>query len=53
MSFEKQQAELVLMNQMSKDELAKVAVALIKDSNELRRAILQVVWNGPNIVTQA
>ena len=52
MSFEKQQSELVFLNQTSKDELAKVVVALIKDSSELRRAILEVVWNCPNIVTQ-
>lgn len=52
MNFEKQQAELLLLNQISKDELAKVVVALIKDSRELRRAILEVVWNCPNMVTQ-
>ena len=47
-----QQSELVLLNQMRKEELAKVVVELIKDSKELRRAILEVVWNCPNIVTQ-
>ena len=52
MNSEKQQAELVLLNQISEDELAKVVVELIKDSRELRRAILEVVWNCPNIVTQ-
>jgi len=52
MSFETRQSELVLLNQMDKDELAKVVVELIKDSRELRRAILEVVWNCPNIVTQ-
>lgn len=52
MSFETQQSEVVLLNQMDKEELAKVLVELIKDSRELRRAILKVVWNCPNIVTQ-
>ena len=52
MNFETQQSELVLLNQMDKDEFAKVVVELIKDSRELRRAILEVVWNCPNIVTQ-
>jgi len=52
MSVEAQQSELVLLNQIGKDELAKVVVELIKDSRELRRAILEVMWNCPNIVTQ-
>jgi hypothetical protein len=52
MSFEKQQSELILLNQIRKDELAKVVVELIKDSRELPRAIMEVVWNCPNIVTQ-
>lgn len=52
MSFETQQSELILLNLMSKKELAKVVVELVKDSRELRRAILEVVWNCPNIVTQ-
>jgi hypothetical protein len=43
---------MVLLNQMDKDEFAKVLAELIKDSRELRRAILEVVWNCPNIVTQ-
>ncbi len=52
MNLETQQSEVVLLNQMDKDEFAKVVVELIKDSRELRRAILEVVWNCPNIVTQ-
>ena len=52
MNFEKQQSEMVLLNRISKDELAEVVVELIKDSRELRRAILEVVWNCPNIVMQ-
>jgi hypothetical protein len=52
MNFEKQPSELVLLNQIRRDELAKIVVELIKDNCELRRAILEVVWNCPNIVTQ-
>lgn len=52
MDFGKQQAKTVLLNQISKEELAKIAVELIKDSKDLRRAILEVLWNCPNIVTQ-
>ena len=52
MSLEKQQTVTVLLNQVGKDELAKIVIELIKDSRELRRAILEVVWNCPNIVTK-
>ena len=52
MNIGTQQSEMVLLSQMSKEELAKIAIELIKDSKELRRAILEVVWNCPNIVTQ-
>ena len=52
MSFEKQESELVLLNQIVKEELAKVMVELIKNGVELQTAILEVVWNCPNIVTQ-
>ena len=52
MNFERQGSELVFLNQTSKEELAQVVVELIKDSSELRRVILEVVWNCPNIVTQ-
>ncbi len=57
MSFETQQAEVVFLNRIGKEELAKVLAELIlaeliKDSRELRRAILEVVWNCPNIATQ-
>jgi len=52
MSFEKQQSEVISLNQIGKEELAKAVVELFKDSRELRRAILEVVWNCPSIVTQ-
>lgn len=52
MSFETQQSEVVLLNQMDKEELAKVLVELIKNNRELQRVILEVAWACPNIVTQ-
>ena len=50
MNFKEQQSDLVLMNQMGKEELAKVLVELIKDSRELQRVILEVIWSCPNVV---
>ena len=52
MNFEKQQAEVVLLNQIGKEELIKVLVELIKNNRELQRVILEVAWACPNIVTQ-
>lgn len=52
MNFETQLSEMVLLNQINKEELANVLVELIKDNRELRRAILEVVWKCPNIVTR-
>lgn len=52
MESESQEVALVLTNQMSKDELAKVLVGLIKNNRELQRVILEVVWACPNIVMQ-
>ena len=34
--------------QTSTEELVQVLVGLIRDSPELRRAILEVVWTCPN-----
>ncbi len=52
MSFEKQHTETVLLNHTSKNELAKVLVDLIKNDREVRRAILNLAFTCPNIVTQ-
>lgn len=52
MSFETQQSELILLNQISKDELAKVMVDLIKNDREVQKAILNLAFSCPNIVTQ-
>ncbi|MHC4582051.1 MAG: hypothetical protein ACYS14_11390 [Planctomycetota bacterium] len=52
MNVEKQQSEMILLSQICTEELAKVLAELVKDSQELRRAILEVVWNCPNIVTR-
>ena len=52
MNFEKQQAEMVLLNEMSQEELTKVLVELIKNDREVQRAILNLAFSCPNIVTQ-
>ena len=52
MSFEKQQAEMVVLNHISKDELAKVLVKLIRNDREVQKAILNLAFSCPNIVTQ-
>ncbi len=52
MNFEKQQSELVLLNRIGKEELAKALVELIKNDREVQRAILNLAFSCPNIVTQ-
>ena len=52
MNYEKQRSELVLVNQMSTEELAKVLVEVIKNNRELQRVILEVIWSCPNVVTK-
>jgi hypothetical protein len=52
MSFEKQHTETVLLNHTSKNELAMVLVDLINNDREVRRAILNLAFTCPNIVTQ-
>jgi hypothetical protein len=47
-----QQSELVLTNQMSREEFAKILVELVKSKRELQRAIMEVVWSCPNIVRE-
>ena len=52
MNIEKQQAEVVFLNRISKEELAKALVELIKNDREVQRAILNMAFSCPNIVTQ-
>ena len=52
MNVEAQQAELVLMNQMSKAELAKVVSELIRENEEVRMAIINLACASPHIKTQ-
>ncbi len=47
-----QEAELVMLGQMSTEELARVLVGLIKDDPEVGKAILWVVQRCPNVVMQ-
>ena len=50
--MEATQLEL-LRDQISTDELAQMLVGAIKSSPELQRAILEVVWACPNVMTRA
>lgn len=43
--------EVILENQ-DKEQLSRLIVELVREDNELQRAILEVVWNCPNVVTQ-
>ena len=52
MKVEAQQSELVLLNEMNMEELAKVVVELIKNDREVQRAILNLAFSCPNIVTR-
>ena len=52
MSTETQQSELVLVNQMSKEELAKVVSQLIRENAEVRMAIINLACSSPYIKTQ-
>ena len=52
MSAETQQSELVLMNQMNKEELAKVVSELIRENEEVRMAIINLACASPDIKTQ-
>ena len=52
MNIETQQSELVLLNQMSKEQLAKVLVELIREDREVQKAILNLTLSCPNIVTR-
>ncbi len=52
MNFEKQQAEVVFLNRIGKEELAKALVELIKNDREVQRAILNLAFSCPNIVAQ-
>jgi len=46
------ESEAVALNQLSTEELSKLLVDLIRNNPKLERAILEVVWACPNIVTQ-
>lgn len=52
MNIEKQQSKVVLLSQIGKEELAEVLVELIKNNREVQRAILNLAFFCPNIVTQ-
>lgn len=52
MKMETQQSELMLMNQMSKEEFAKAVSELIRKNEEVRMAIINLACTSPYIKTQ-
>ena len=52
MTGEAQQSELVLVNQMSKEELADMISEIIRENGNVRQAIINLVCACPNIVTE-
>ena len=47
-----QQSELVLVNQLSKEELARVVIELIRNNERVRMAIINLACTSPYIKTQ-
>ena len=47
-----QQSELILVDQLSKEELARVISELIRENEEIRMAIINLACSSPYIKTQ-
>ena len=47
---ENQQA--VLIDQMSKEELAKVIAELVRDNREVQKALIELMCVSPNVMTE-
>ena len=52
MKCETQQSGLVILNEMSKEEFAKVLAGLIKNDRGVQKAILNLAFSCPNFVNQ-
>lgn len=52
MNCETQQSGLVMLSEMSKEELAKVLAELIKNDRGVQKAILNLAFSCSNIVLQ-
>jgi len=52
MTGEIQQSELVLINQMSKEQLAEVMAELIRSNPKIISALYNVICNCPNLVVE-
>ena len=50
--METQQSELVLINQMGREEFAKAITELIRTNQEVRMAIINLACSSPYIKTQ-
>lgn len=44
--------QTVLINPMSKEELAKVIVEFVRDNREVQKALIELMCTSPNIVTE-
>jgi|GEM_PF-4336942 len=47
-----QQSELVFVEQLSKDEIARVVIELIRNNERVRMAIINLACSSPYIKTQ-
>ena len=52
MTGEIQQSELVLINQMSKEQLAEVMAELIRSNPKIISALYNVICSCPNLVVE-
>jgi hypothetical protein len=52
MRLENQRSGVVLLNEMSREELSKALVALIKNDRQVRMAIINLALASPYIVRQ-
>jgi len=52
MTVETQRSELVLINQMSKEQLAEVMAELIKSNPKVISALYNVLCSCPNIIVE-
>ena len=52
MESETQQSETILLNRIGKENFVELLANLIRENPKLQRAILEIVWSCPNVVTQ-
>ena len=47
-----QQVEMVLLNAIAKDELARIVAELVRDNKEVQKALINLMCNSPNVMTE-